>query len=218
MPGPIDSLRFVHAAILAEADGIEAAAAAATPADIAALRERVAYFSNLVHLHTKGEEIGLFPKLAERHGQLPALYLYDHEHERALFAEILELCDACQKDDAGALARLRRQTVALNAHTSSHIAKENELVIPLTGELFSPAEQGAMVQEILSTIGPEEMATAVPFIVSRCNLEMAAAYVGVLASAMPPPVFEKAKGWIAGGVDADKVAALKQKVPALAGG
>jgi len=216
MPGPIDSLRFVHAAILAEADGIEAAAAAATPADVGALRDRVAYFSNLVNLHTKGEEVGLFPKLAERHGQLPAPYLHDHEDERALFAEILELCDACQKDDAAALARLRRQTIALNAHASSHIAKENTLVIPLVGELFSPEEQGAMIQQILSTISPEEMAKAVPFIVSRCNLDMAAAYVGALAGAMPPPVFEKAKGWIADGVDADKVAALKQKVPALA--
>lgn len=219
MPGPIDSLRFVHEAILNEAAALEALAASATPADPRGLEEletRYAYLSRLVDLHTKGEEKGLFPKLAERHGQLPAPYLHDHVQEHALFAEILELITAAKGGDEQALVRLRRQTVALAEHATAHITKENELVLPLVAELFSPPEQGAMVGEILSTIGPEDMAKAVPFIINGCPLEMAAAYVGVLAHAMPAPAFEAAKGWIAAGVDEQRVAAIKVQVPALA--
>jgi hypothetical protein len=146
---------------------------------------------------------------------VPAPYLHDHEQERALFDEILNLCDECTRD-TDAFVRLRRQTIALREHSGAHISKENEILIPLVGELFTPEEQGAMVADIMSVIPPEDMAKAVPFIVSRCDLDTAASYVGALAGAMPPQVFEKAKGWIAEGVDAERVAQLKERVSALA--
>ncbi len=215
MPGPIDSLLFVHSAILAEAAAIEDAAHSATTVEVPELRDRIAFFSRLVDLHTKGEEKGLFPRLAERQDQIPTPYLHDHVHERKLFSELLDLCDEC-KSDADAFVRLRRQSIALREHATAHISKENEILIPLVHETFTPEEQGVMLADILSVIPPEDMAQAVPFIVSRCDEDTAAKYVGALAGAMPPPVFEKAKGWIADGVDAERLAALKQKVPALA--
>ena len=58
MPGPIDTLRFVHAAITREADDLEAAVGASDPAAAGALAERIELFGRLVNLHTRGEEVG----------------------------------------------------------------------------------------------------------------------------------------------------------------
>lgn len=64
MPGPIQSLRFVHAAINAEATRMEAAVTAAPdgPA-LAALLPDVEWFAELCDFHMLGEEAGLFPRV-----------------------------------------------------------------------------------------------------------------------------------------------------------
>ena len=216
MPGPIDSLRFVHEAILAEADAIEAAVAeAGSPADAGELAARVAYYGSLVDRHTRGEEIGLFPALAEKVPGLAEAYVFDHRDERELFEELAGLFERCAGGDADALSRLRRQVVALSEHVHSHVRKENELVLPLVHEHFTPPEQGAMVQKILSTIPPEDMQVAVPWIVSRLRTETAVAYVRVLEGAMPPPVFAAAKGWLRNGLSAERWGALGAEIPSL---
>lgn len=218
MPGPIDSLRFVHAAILAEADELEASICGTDdPAVAGALADRLAYFGDLVNGHTRGEEVGLFPPLVEREPTLAETYLFDHEEERALFATLDDLCGSCASGDADALPRLQREVVALAVHAHAHIAKENELILPRVASLFSPEEQGKMVGDILSTFTPEDTATAVPWIIARLDADTAAAYVGVLSVAMPPPVFEAAKGWIRGGVSEAHFAAIADRAPALTG-
>ncbi len=213
MPGPIDTLRFVHAAILAEADAIEAEVAG--DGDLAALPVRVGFFAELVEAHTRGEEKGLFPRLAARFPELDKGYLADHESERALFREIAELAARGAGGDASVRPRLARQAIALTEHARSHIQKENELLLPLVAATFSADEQGAMVRDILSVFTPAQMAAGVPFIVSRCDDGMACAYVEALSRAMPPPAFEAAKGWIRGGCDPTRVALLASRVPAF---
>jgi hemerythrin-like domain-containing protein len=216
MPGPIDSLLFVHAAIRGEADELESAIAATDdPAQAGALAERIEFFGHLVDGHTRGEEIGLFPPLVERDEALAETYLFDHTEERELFAELASLARACQGGDRGALTRLQREIVALSAHVHSHITKENELILPRVSALFSAEEQGAMVRAILSAFTPEDTAAAVPWIVTRLDDDTAAAYVGVLSVTMPPPVFEAAKGWIEGGIPEAQWATLTERVPVL---
>ena len=218
MPGPIDALRFVHSAILAEAAALEQAAHdAGSPGDAAPLRERVALFSELVDAHTRGEEAGLFPVLAERAPKIADTYLFDHTEERALFAAMLDSLDRCAQGDAQALATLRRQTIALSEHSGSHVRKENELVLPYVAEHFPPPEQGEIVQKILSVFTPEQMAAAVPWIVRNVSLDEAVAYTGAISKAMPPPVFAKAKGWIEAGVPAERWQALVERVEGLSG-
>ncbi len=217
MPGPIDSLRFVHAAILNEAAYLDATiGTATTPEEAGVLADRIATFGHLVHGHTSGEEVGLFPRLVEREPSYAETYLFDHEQERQLFVEMEALAEECKRGDTHALAALRRATVALCTHAIAHVNKENELVLPKVAELFSVEEQGQIVADILSTFTPEDTAGAVPWIVSRLDADTAAAYVNVLSGAMPPPVFEMAKGWIRDGVSAEQWSALSERVPALA--
>jgi hemerythrin-like domain-containing protein len=217
VPGPIDSLRFVHAAILTEVDELEAAVDDATgPAEAGALVERIEFFRHLMEGHTHGEEIGLFPRLVERDEAVAETYLFDHVSEREILADLIALAHACRQGDEDALSRMRRQIVALATQAHSHVAKENELILPRVTQLFSPEEQGRMVSDILSTFTPEDTAAAVPWIVARLDADTAAAYVGVLSHAMPPPVFDAAKGWIRNGVSDQQWAALVERAPALA--
>lgn len=218
MPGPIDSLRFVHQAILSEADDLEAQVNAATePAEIGQLADRIEFFGQLVDGHTRGEEVGLFPPLVARDEAIAETYLVDHGEERALFAELVDLARSCGSGDTAALDRIRRQIVALVTHAHSHVGKENDLILPRVAALFSPEEQGKMVGDILSVFTPEQTASGVPWIVARLDADTAAIYVDSLSRAMPPSVFEAARGWIRNGISDDQWAALAERAPVVAG-
>jgi hypothetical protein len=210
VPGPINSLRFVHAAILTESDRIDAAASAATSShDLTAIADDVAFFEDLVLLHTRGEELGMFPVLAELAPHIDETYLFDHEDERATFAALRGAIDA------GDVTAAQRAAVVLREHAHSHIEKENTLILPFVDEHLAPPEQGAMLGKILSTIPPEKMAAVVPWIINRISHDDAEKYVTVLAGALPPEAFAAAKGWIRDGVEPDALAELIRRLPHL---
>lgn len=211
MQGPINTLRFVHTAILNESDRIDDAATAATSADVlSAIEDDVAFFEDLVLHHTRGEEIGLFPVLAELAPHIDETYLYDHEDERTTFAGLR----AAIAD--GDVTAARRAAVVLREHAHSHIEKENTLILPFVDEHVAASEQGAMLGEILSTIPPEKMSKVVPWIINRVPVDDAERYVTVLEGAMPPEVFTAARGWIRDGVEPDILAELAGRLPRLA--
>ena len=215
MPTPIDSLRFVHAAILAEGARVDdlihgpldAAGARALAAD-------VEFFADLVHKHTHGEEVGLFPRLAEREAHFAETYLHDHEEERARFRRVGELL-AAMAGGADVLAELRRESTALRAHATAHVTKENQLVLPYVATAFDVPAQAAILQAILATIPPADMARVVPWIVERVDADTACAYVNVLAGVMPPPAFTAARGWIRERCSPARVALLQERVPSF---
>lgn len=217
MPGPIDSLRFVHTALCVEADAFERnVREAQKPQDVGALQKGFGILAELSEYHTRGEEVGLFPALKEKSANIEDTYLFDHQDERAMFLEIQENLVASANGDQKALARLRRQSVAFNEHLQTHVRKENELILPFVVENFSLPEQGAMLQKILSAIPQEAMAWIVPWIIERQLPDGAEAYVRVLMAAMPAPAFEAAKGWIKEGCSAERVTDLQSRVPELA--
>jgi hypothetical protein len=115
------------------------------------------------------------------------------------------------------VAAFQRELYAFALQAQAHIDKENTFILPLVAEKFSPPEQGGMMQQIISAIPKEAMAQAVPWLVARQTMDDAVAYVNGLAAAMPEPVFQAAKGWIQGGVDAERWAALQERVPQLRG-
>ena len=216
MPGPIDTTRFVHNAIVKEADEIEAATNATTDAtELAALADRIEWFGYVVNKHTTGEEVGLFPPLAERRPSIADTYLFDHVDERALFPELTQLARDASTGKPDSLARLQRQSIALTEHLHAHVRKENELIFPLVNELFSPPEQGEMVGKMIADLTPEDNVIAMPWIVRMNDADGAAVYVDALSHVMPPPVFDMAKGWIRDGVSAERWTELTQRVPAL---
>jgi hemerythrin-like domain-containing protein len=217
MPGPIDTLRFVHSAIVAEAVRLEERAHGDLDEHLAAsLREDVAFLGGLLDAHTKGEEVGLFPRLDEKLPHYSDGYLFDHEDERALFAELDGLLKRAAEGDEAAWPLARRELVALRCNATAHVSKENGLVLPLVCELFSPEEQVAMIQNILSTIDPASMPRIVPWIFNRVSADEAEGYARALHKAMPPEVFAKARTWIADGVEAERLADLTKRFPEVA--
>ncbi len=218
MPGLIDTLRFVHTAIQVETEHLESRVREATrPEDVADLGPAVDQLAELVDFHTRGEELGMFPPLREKWPTIDETYILDHEDERKHYADIKANIERCGRGDAGALAQLRRQTVALATQTESHIRKENTLILPFICDHFSPPEQGEMVGKIISTIPQEKMAAAVPWIIDRQPVEAAEAYVRALMKVMPAPAFEAAKGWIASGCREHRVAELRERIEELRG-
>ncbi len=210
MSGPINALRFVHSAILAESDRIDEAAASATSGDdLTSLADDVAFFEDLVLLHTRGEEQGLFPVVAEAAPHIDETYLFDHEDERRTFAALRTAIGG--RD----LASAQRAAVVLREHAHCHIEKENTLILPFVDEHFAPEDQGVMLGNILSTIPAEKMQQVVPWIIDRVSADEAEAYVTVLEGAMPPEVFAAAKGWIRDGVSPAAWDELSSRMPHL---
>ena len=163
MPSPIDALRFVHTSIVRESERIDQVLAqASTAEDLVAIADDVALFEELVQLHTRGEELGLFPVLAEAAPHIDETYLFDHDEERATFAALREAIAGNDLDAA------RRAAVVLRQDARSHVEKENTFILPLVVELFTP-EQGAMLGQILSTIPTERMPAVVPWIIERVS-------------------------------------------------
>ncbi len=210
MPGPINALRFVHTAILTESDRLDRAAAdAQSGGDLAPLADDVEFFEDLVLLHTRGEEIGLFPVIAEMAPHIDETYLHDHVDERETFAALRQAVDAAD------LVEARRAAVVLREHAHSHIAKENTYILPFVDDHVEPPRQGEMLGHILSTIPPEKMARVVPWIIDRIPIDDAAHYVTVLEGALPPEAFDAAKGWIRDSVAPDTWSELTSRLPQL---
>lgn len=216
MPAPIDGLRFIHEAITTAAARLEDGLGGALDASgAAAMREEVELTALVIDLHTRGEEIGLFPRLVAIEPHFAETYLHDHDAERARYAELAAMVGRVAEGDTGPVPEIQRLVVALREHTDQHVDKENRFVLPFVAERFSVEEQAEMVQKILSTISPADMQRALPWIVDRLGDDTAVAYVTMLGEAMPPPVFEAAKGWIRERCARGRVAMLEESLPTL---
>jgi hypothetical protein len=205
---PAQGIRFIHIAISREVRAIEAQAhEAESPEELTALGERLALFAMRNKFHTDGEEDGMYAELEAKAPHVRAAYLHDHkdDHELVLdFAQkIVEAREASGAARAGALAKVRRQSIALTEHVLPHVRKEDELITPLVCELFSPAEQGAQIGKMMGRFPPAEMARAMPWLISMLDAEDRVAYVGMIQKVMPPERFSVACGWIRDGVAAD---------------
>lgn len=214
MPGPISGVRFVHAAICTEVEAIERAAASDT--DVGDALERITFLARTVKLHTDGEEASIFPALEEKMPAVAAAYLFDHDDEDALFAELLRLGDDLKtRDTVEKRARLRRQTIALTEHLVPHIRKEDTLVTPLLERLFSPAEQGALIGKMLAGFSPADMAKVLPWIIRSISPDDREQYLRMMKGAMPPERFAGVTGWIKAGVDGAVWDDLRRRLPEL---
>jgi hypothetical protein len=218
MPGPIDALRFVHAAISREVVELEQLGdECQAPDDVRRLGERVAFLGYVVKGHTDGEEAGLYATLEERAPHVGAAYLHDHVDEQALFGGLAALvADAATGAGPQLLARLRRQTVALTEHLEPHIRKENELVLPLVAKLYDAAEQGAILGKIMSSFTPADFGKVVPWMASKMNQDERAAYLGVVFRTQPPERAQGVAALVRQGTPPSDWESLKARVPGLA--
>ena len=217
---PAEGVRFIHAAIDTDVRALEAEAfAAETDAQLDAFAAHFALFHRIVKTHNDGEEALLFPELEKRLPRVAATYLFDHKDEAALFGAIGEQVTAARAASgtarAGELAKLRRHAVALTEHVTTHVRKENELITPLVIELFSPPEQGALVQAMIGAFSPELLAKALPWIIANIVFSEQCAYVDMMQRVMPPERFPTACGWIKAGIGDGAWSAIAAKVPGV---
>ncbi len=96
----------------------------------AQLRVNCLTFCAGLHNHHTGEDIGMFPVLADRHPEFaPALARLGEEHERIaeLVEDLRRVVSAEDADPAAARAEVERLTAALEAH----LTYEEEQLMPL---------------------------------------------------------------------------------------
>ena len=214
--GPIRGLRFVHEAIRVEAHYLEHRIAAFTNAtDARDVVPAVKLLTAAVRGHVRGEDVGYFPALAERAPGALDAFVFDHDEEAPHLDRYDALAESCAAG-TGDLAALKRMSVSIHEHLRHHMAKEEAILWPLTERLFSPAEQGGLLGAVVAAVPRESMPVLVPWIVDRQSHDEAVAYVKLLATAMPPPAFEAAKGWIRGGVRPETWQGLVSRVEGLA--
>ena len=77
----------------------------------------------------------------------------------ALLSTLRELRAPAASDAAVLRQRAVVHAGALAAHASLHSRKEDQLLVPIVDQLFSVAEQGAMVGKMLSMFPPADRFT-----------------------------------------------------------
>jgi len=215
---PAQGIRFVHIAICREVKAIEDQAAMIdSPAELAALGERVAQFHTVNKLHTDGEEISIYHDLEAKLPHVRGAYLHDHKEDHELFLDVsARIKSAAEADGAtrpGILKGLRRQTIALTEHMLPHVHKEDTLVTPLLVEHFTPPEQGAQIGRLMAGFPPEVMARTLPWMIGHLDPDDRVTYVAMIQKIMPPDRFGIACGWIRAGIAADTWSAITARVP-----
>ncbi len=194
--GPIRALRFIHDAIRAEYALLDDAVSGyTTPGQASAIVEPVKMLTRLIRGHVHGEDAGYFPALEAKAGPITKPFSMDHDDEGARLDALDACVDRCAAGGTQAdLIELKRSIAIEGAIIDQHMAKEERLLWPLTEELFTPPEQGAIVGAIIAVIPREEMPVLVPWIMQRQTDADALAYVAVLEKAMPPPAFTMIMG------------------------
>lgn len=150
-----DILRKEHDAILKMLDAAEELATRlernqpARPEQLASLLEFFRLFADQCH-HGKEEEL-LFPLLERkgmpRQGGPIGVMLYEHDHGRALIAEMRDSAQALAAGNAEAGARWAHAARRYVALLREHIYKENEILFRMAEQMLSEAEQADLVRQ-----------------------------------------------------------------------
>jgi hypothetical protein len=209
-PGPIRALIYVHEALRAAAVELEAACnAAGAPAEVESFGERLREYTYTARGHAVAEDKGYFPTLSERAPNVADAFAFDHDDEAEHLAELDRLSAGCTDAELPELKRLMSQ---VRAQMDLHMRKEETILWPLTEKLFSPPEQGAMVQQILAAIPAEDMPKLIPWIVDQLDVELAGRYVDTLAKVQPAEVFARTVEWIRSGCVPARVVELGDRL------
>jgi hemerythrin-like domain-containing protein len=156
---PIHVLRHEHEIILKVVAGLDRTAARlrqggrADPETLRAIVRFMREFADRCH-HAKEEDL-LFPAMARKGVPESGCPLdglrREHAQGRALVTELAEAVEAY----AGGAAKDGQAIVAIAGRISdlyaNHIWKENEMVFPMVGRLFSESERDALYDEFEKT-------------------------------------------------------------------
>ncbi len=208
MSSPVRGIQFIHSAIRSEVVALadEAWSDAGPKADWA---DRVDMLAQVIRLHTNAEEVSIFADLEARLPSSTPTYLHDHREESALLSALVE---AARRRDVPAV---RRVVAQLDSHVRMHIAKEEELVIPLLERTFTIPELAASAGKMMASFPPKELARVLPWMFVRLSPEQRVAYVEMMRKAMPPERLPGFVGMLRDGIPAAMWDEVRAKVSGL---
>ncbi len=224
MAGPMDGIYFIHDAIRGDTQHFQDASGALASADagqVASFEERFRFFRDAVKEHEEGEESFMFSALLAKVPHLGETYTMDHRANDTAVAKIDEALSALRKaagagERAALAAQLAAQATALNTLMSHHLAKEEQLLLPIMDAHFSVEEQGAMVEKLQQHIAPEVMMQMLAWVFKAQDLGGREGMLRMFMQEMPPPVFAAGSQAMKGAVSADEWAQMTQRIPELA--
>ena len=224
MKGPLGALRFPHNAFRREVEEIETVGhnlAADNRAGLRALSERFEAFLDALKDHEHVEEAVLFPAIDERAPRVVRAYVLDHRSLDGVVEAIGGDLGALATD-AGPVGRdsavkgLQRNLVALNAIMPLHLKKEEEHLLAVVDELFSPPEQGALIGRMAGSLPPERMLHAATYMFARLTPDDREALLRAWKAGMPAPVFQGIVRKLASATSGVEWAEMATRIPDLA--
>jgi hemerythrin-like domain-containing protein len=223
LKGQIRNVRFIHRAILNEAEDFRAVATVLDADDEqgpATLNQRLAAFERVLKLHEDAEDLGIFPALQAKYPYIADTYEYDHqrhrEHLGALVSTLNELASARGGRRRDLVRLLGEQAVAFNAFMNLHIDKENNLLFPAYGEMFSAEEQMAHGQATEGRIQPQDMAAAGAWAFQRLQASDREEFLREMQAMLPPEAFAGLSKGMAAAVPASDWQEMVNRIPGLA--
>ncbi|MPZ48391.1 MAG: hypothetical protein GEU75_03605 [Dehalococcoidia bacterium] len=167
----VGSFHHIHTAIGGELLKLEEHARMVDPSNaesVGGFAGHLGMLEAIQETHSHEEENALWPKIEAKLPGATASFLFDHEAERRYFVEIKAALGEVQAggDKQAAAARLYRTCVALSAHLTHHMAKEEAQPYSQFADAMTPEEEAKVIYGIYEGL-PEEMVTqAMPWFAS----------------------------------------------------
>ena len=220
MGNPFQMYLYIHEAIVREAGELEEAARDMDPdshEETATLQKRIAWYHTMMKAHEAAEENFMFPALEKRYQLVAAAYEFDHDHfGPSYFDEIVAALGRLKRDGLPAVKYLYRQTVGLNESLKLHIAKENELLVPIILREFDQSEIGTMAAQMAGSFEPQLMAQTVAWVYRGQSRDDREGTIRFLMMALPPEAFARIGRMICELDTPDEWQLMIQRVPDLA--
>jgi iron-sulfur cluster repair protein YtfE (RIC family) len=224
MESPAKSIRFIHKAIQTEIDALDKAVdrlAASESDDTAELARRFDFFYRVVKAHEDGEEDTFFPALDLRVYPASAPYLLDHQVDQRHIREVIQSFGRPVENPNGAargetLRQMSRLTIMIDAATSMHIQKEEEILVPLVEQHFSVEEQEDIARRAIGHFPPDLMQQALPWMVLSLPPDDQAAFLRMLMHTVPPDAFPAMSGLLSTSLPPNQWAEIVRRLPEAA--
>ena len=198
MATPMQGVLYIHNAILVETARLENAAEELNWEDqvqAGDLAGKFEFLHEVLRLHEDGEDEAIFPALEERFSHVAAAYSFDHNNHSKMYQGIRETLTTLKtgvgRGDGPKLVReLRRKALALDALMSSHVGKENELIVPIFDEHFSIEEQGAILGKAMEHVTPDLMMKVLPWMYMAQSPDDKVGMMQEFQQMFPPEMFK----------------------------
>jgi Hemerythrin HHE cation binding domain len=192
-----DLYRNIHKAIRSELFGTTLAAGSLDPADDKGrveLAERVERIGDLLVEHAAHEDEHVQPHIERHVPRLAHQIEADHHAIEARLPRLTSLADAAASARAGEVSRRRLHDLYLElaSFTSTYLAHqdvEERLVMPALSAAMPVSDLIAVNDAIVSSIPPDQMATALGLMLPALNVDDRAELLGGLQAGAPPEVF-----------------------------